>query len=157
MDDRQLAAQIAWSFHGMAYVWGGSDPIAGFDCSGMNVEIYKSVGRLPRKGDWSADGLYHYFEPQRVDTPRLGCMVFFKKPYAHKIHHVEFCLNSHLSIGSSGGGSTTGRPPKEPEEGASQTDWLEWRLDRILWILGDSGARQDAYIKVRPFGTRTDL
>jgi len=28
------------------YLWGGDDPLAGFDCSGFVIEILKSVGIL---------------------------------------------------------------------------------------------------------------
>lgn len=101
MDNRELCRRIAYEWLGRPYIWGGDDPIAGFDCSGFCIELLKSVGRLPRKGDWRAVQLYGMFPS--VPAPYLGCLVFWGDP----IHHVEFCLDGTLSIGASGGTSQT--------------------------------------------------
>lgn len=105
MNDLELAIKIAWEHLNTAYRWGGDDPIAGFDCSGFVIEILKSVGILPRKGDWTADGLYKLFA-HRQCRPQAGALVFWKNE-SGKMRHVEFCIDSKRTIGASGGGSKT--------------------------------------------------
>ena len=91
------------SFLGVPYLWGGDDP-SGFDCSGFCIEILKSVGILPRKGDWTASGLYERFKDLSMQEPREGCLVFWANQ-AGAVIHIEYCINDELSIGASGGGS----------------------------------------------------
>ena len=99
----RTAIKIAWELYGQPYRWGGDDPLAGFDCSGFVIEILKSVGVLPRKGDWTADGLYQSFASNTCN-PKPGALMF--RPNSNgKMIHVEFCLNEKLTIGASGGGS----------------------------------------------------
>ena len=50
---RSVATKVAWHYLGTPYIWGGDD-FSGFDCSGFVIEILKSVGILPRDGDWTA-------------------------------------------------------------------------------------------------------
>ena len=119
-----LAERVAWSLHGLPYRWGGSDTIEGFDCSGMCIEILKSVGILPRSGDWTAQGLFDMFHEKMRIEAQLGCLAFWHGSDPVKIIHVEFCLDSKHTMGASGGGSST------TSEAAA--------------------AAQDAYIKVRP-------
>lgn len=126
MDRRDTAFKVAWHYLGTPYIWGGDD-FSGFDCSGYVIEILKSVGILPHKGDWKAKGLYAKLIDRRRDLPYRGCLVFWER--GGEIVHVEFCLDDTLSIGASGGGSAT-----------------EDEVDSIL---------QNAYIKVRPFAPRT--
>lgn len=124
---RKIALQIAWTYLGTPYQWGGDDPMAGFDCSGYVIEVLKSVGILPRKGDWTAQNLWERFKDKRIVTPHEGCLVFWENHSGRAIH-VELCLNDTLSIGASGGGS--------------KTQDLQDAID------------QNAYIKVRPFRQR---
>jgi cell wall-associated NlpC family hydrolase len=123
----QIAERVAYSHLSRPYIWGGDNPLEGFDCSGFVIEILKSVGILPRAGDWTARGLYAHFQDVVTVTPQLGCLVFWGSP----IIHVEFCISSALSIGASGGRRTT--------------------VDEVAAI------QQDAYIKIRPFATRAGV
>jgi len=124
---RKIALKVAWHYLGTPYQWGGDD-FSAFDCSGFMIELLKSVGLLPRKGDWTAQGLYEYFENKRIIVPYEGCLVFWENHSGRAIH-VELCLNDTLSIGASGGGSKT-----------------QDRQDAI---------DQNAYIKIRPFRQRS--
>ena len=113
----RLAESLLWT----PYRWGGDDP-SGFDCSGLVVELLKSVG-IVAAGDWTADGLMQMFPPC-ADGPQDGDLVFFGQE--NVATHVEVVWSSTLglSIGASGGGSKTQ---------STQDAW-----------------DQNAYIKVRP-------
>lgn len=125
----RIATQVAWSFHGLPYRWGGNDPMAGFDCSGYVIEILKSVGLLPREGDWRARDLFEKYKMNQFSVAEEGMLVFWVNSKAVVIH-IEYCLNSYLAIGASGGGGST----------ITEQDAIE----------------QDAYIKVRPFKSRAN-
>ncbi len=66
---RELALDVWRAQLGKPYRWGGNDPLAGFDCSGLVIEGLKAAGVLPRVGDWSAAALY---ETALRDYPRLN-------------------------------------------------------------------------------------
>lgn len=102
MDAREVAMKTAWNYLGKPYLWGGDDPMAGFDCSGLVIECLKSAGKLERGGDWRARDLFGLF--LEVPEPYEGCLVFYGIP---DIVHVEICIDSVFSIGASGGGSKT--------------------------------------------------
>ena len=129
MTNVELATRVAWSFIGTAYRWGGDDPMAGFDCSGFVIEILKSVGKLPRVGDWSAAQLSEMFP--KTTVPHEGCLVFYSSTPGGHIIHVEYLIDDTRSIGASGGGSSTNTV--------------------------QDAINQDAYIKVRPFGGRQNI
>lgn len=63
---RRWLVTTALSYLGTPYIWGGDDP-SGFDCSGFVIECLKSVGLLSEKEDYTADGLYHLFNPPIAD------------------------------------------------------------------------------------------
>ena len=130
MELKDAAKDVAFSFLGKPYIWGGDNP-DGFDCSGFCIEILKSVGLLPRQGDWTAQGLWHKFQDFEVKRPHFGCLVFWTNKSGDKIIHVEMAISGHLAIGASGGGSRT--------------------TDR------KKAMTQGAYIKVRPYGSRKYL
>ncbi|MBW1778828.1 MAG: C40 family peptidase [Deltaproteobacteria bacterium] len=126
---REVALRVAWAFLGRPYIWGGDDPMAGFDCSGFVIEILKSVGLFPRRADTTAHGLHAMFSRAGMGKvvprdPYAGCLVFWQAEGSDRIRHVEMMINESLSIGASGGGSRT-----------------RSRQDAI---------RENAYIKVRP-------
>jgi len=130
-EKRDIASKIAWTYLGTPYVWGGDDPILGFDCSGFCIEILKSVGILPKTGDWTAQMLWDKFKEKEIDTSHAGCLVFWNNSSKTKIVHVEYAINDALSIGASGGGSAT--------------------------TSVSAAIAQNAYIKVRPFKSRRNI
>lgn len=98
---RYMAVWVAKSFHGKFYSWGGDDP-SGFDCSGLVIECLKSVGKLPRQFDTTAQGLYDMFA--KTTIPQMGVLAFWGNG---KVEHVEICIDDTLCMGASGGGSKT--------------------------------------------------
>lgn len=127
LSDRELALKLAWQMWGQPYRWGGDDPVAGFDCSGMVVEILKSTGQLPRDGDWTAQSLFDLFKYQIVVVARSGCLVFWGQDLK-SITHIEMMIDDFRTIGASGGGSRT--------------------------LTEQDAIRQNAYIKIRPLEGR---
>ena len=110
---------------GQPYVWGGNDPIYGFDCSGLVIEILKAVGVLPRIGDWTSEQLYLYFKNRETSRLRPGCLLFYVR--SHKIGHVEIVWRvigkTTLVIAAAGGGSKT----KTREDAAEQNAYVKVR------------------------------
>jgi hypothetical protein len=106
--ERELSLAIAWGFLGTFYTWGGDDP-SGFDCSGILVECSKAVGKLPRRSDFTAAGLYLRWKHLGIPAQNMrpGDVVFFGK--GGRVTHVEICVLAHpaLAIGASGGGKRT--------------------------------------------------
>lgn len=103
-DKIDLATMVMWAAWGRPYKWGGDDPMDGFDCSGVVIEALRSVGLLPRSGDWSAATLHGMFPA--VSTPQEGCLAFWAGSNG-MINHVAYCLDGEHCIEAGGGGSTT--------------------------------------------------
>lgn len=121
----------ALSFIGIPYLWGGNNPIEGFDCSGFVQELLASVGLDPI-GRQDAQELYEHFKKDlnHCETePSLGALAFFGKP--EKIIHVAFCLDNTRMVEAGGGNPSV--------------------------INLASAARNNAFVKIRPISHRRDL
>lgn len=69
---------IAQQYLGVPYVYGGSSPSEGFDCSGFTSYVFRQVGiYLPRSSGAQAASL------TRVSNPRPGDLVVFGSPVTH--------------------------------------------------------------------------
>ena len=115
------------------YRWGGDDPLAGFDCSGLVIEGLKAAGILPREGDWSAEQLANgvfreYARLADVRSFTRGSLLFWNRGAPARIGHVEIVWavvgGKVFTIGASGGGSA------------------ETSLERAI--------EENAYVKIRP-------
>lgn len=105
---RTVAVDLALSARGIPYIWGGSTPAEGFDCSGFIVWILQVVGALPT-GDFTAQHLAHL--TQLIDLPDLGQdqagdLAFYGEG-PDKVTHVMFSLGRARVIGAHGGMRTT--------------------------------------------------
>jgi cell wall-associated NlpC family hydrolase len=126
--ERNLLVEIAKSYHGTFYTWGGDDP-SGFDCSGLAIACLKSIGKLPRGGDWTAHDLSGRLT--KVDrSPRLADLVFWQNSIG-RIIHVEIMIDHVRAIGASGGGR-----------------FIKTKKDAIL---------HNAFIKIRPVASRPNV
>lgn len=123
----ELAVKYAWAHLGEPYRWAGDDPIQGFDCSGLVIEVLIAAGLLPHRYDTTAEGLHEKWEANTVPAAQAGCLVFWTNSLG-RISHVEMAIDEGHTIGASGGGAST-----TDEEAAAQ---------------------QNAFVKVRPIGYR---
>ncbi|WP_409367210.1 NlpC/P60 family protein [Lysinibacillus sp. 38-6] len=87
------AISTAKQFLGRAYVWGGSNPTTGFDCSGLVQWSYKQAGvSLPRTAS------QQYLATKRISASeaRVGDLVFFS--YGSGVAHVGIYLGNNTMI-----------------------------------------------------------
>nr|WP_315059716.1 NlpC/P60 family protein [uncultured Lysinibacillus sp.] len=93
------AITTAKQFLGRPYVWGGSNPSTGFDCSGLVQWSYKQAGvSLPRTAS------QQYLATQRISAgeARVGDLVFFS--YGSGVAHVGIYLGNNTMIDAQNNG-----------------------------------------------------
>lgn len=92
----------ALKYEGDPYVWGGSSPEVGFDCSGLMQYCFKKAGiSLPRTAE------EQYYATERIDEKdvQAGDLVFFSGTYAGKyITHVGIVTGKGQMFNSNNGG-----------------------------------------------------
>lgn len=82
---RKELIKTARRFIGVPYLWGGSSPEAGFDCSGLTMAVYQLNGLdLPRLSHEQ----YEAGVPVEEKNLRAGDLVFFSATGTGKISHV---------------------------------------------------------------------
>jgi len=121
--DQQIFLKVAWGFLGRPYIWGGDDPMRGFDCSGFVLECLKSIGLAGYNVDMTAEDIRQKFIARATKAALEGSLVFWLNDIG-KATHIEIAVSPDFSIGASGGGSATKTV--------------------------DDAIAQNAYIKVRP-------
>lgn len=89
---------------GLPYFWAGDDPLAGFDCSGLIVEVLQAHGLISRNRDYSAEGLRKKYDQYSVAEPYSGCLVLFIHPVELIAWHVAMAADKDFIIHASGGG-----------------------------------------------------
>lgn len=129
-----LLIAYAMSFQGIPYIWGGSNPIQGFDCSGYVQWVLKFAGLDPL-GDQGAAALHDHFEKQgssNVWGP--GALAFFG-PDGKRIEHVGFCISAYTMVHARGGDSTcTTRQIAMERSACVRADLIRYRPDLISVI-----------------------
>ncbi|MDT0109332.1 lysozyme family protein [Listeria booriae] len=92
----------ALTYQGNPYVWGGSNPNTGFDCSGLTSWTYRKAGiSLPRTAQ------EQYYASKRIDVgqAKAGDLVFFTGTYEGKyITHVGIYLGNGQMYNSNSSG-----------------------------------------------------
>lgn len=123
--------EYAKNFVGIPYVWGGGNPMEGFDCSGFVQWVFQGIGLDP-KGDQTAQGLYDYFikNGKSLSSPNKGAL-FFYGVSGKSISHVAIGIGDGYIIEAGGGDrSTTSK---------------------------DTACRVGACVRQRPYNHRKDL
>ena len=94
--------QIAYSYMGVPYVWGGTTP-SGFDCSGFTQHVFKKAGVfIPRL----ADAQCYYGKPVSAKDLQVGDLVFFETYTAGPSHCGIYVGNGKFIEASSSRGIT---------------------------------------------------
>lgn len=88
------AVQLAERYLGIRYVWGGSTPGEGFDCSGFVKYVYGQIGiALPHYAAWQWNETVHV-DPSQLEP---GDLVFFE-PRADGPGHVGMYVGNGIFI-----------------------------------------------------------
>lgn len=133
---RHALLNLTLKLLGIPYIWGGSSPSVGFDCSGFAIWILQIFDVLP-SGDWTADALSDLFYP--ATSPKVGDLVFYG-PSSDAITHVMLYAGESselgpIVIGASGGGHECTTAEAARKIGAQvKIKPLDYRSDRRLIV-----------------------
>lgn len=161
--NRRLAVRYAWAHLNQPYRWGGDDPIEGFDCSGLVVEILTAVGIFPHRYDATAGGIYAELERrgcQRLESPQAGAVIVYYDKSGACVH-TEIAIDQLHTLGASGGGSAT----QDAEDAAEQNAFVKIRpwnyrgqAAKIIDPFSQGGpAMKSAKIKVKAKAAAGDI
>lgn len=119
------------------YQWGGDDPIGGFDCSGLVLELLKASGEMKLSTPkMSAQMIYDHYSQMGNYRIAAGSLSFYG-PDVHHIYHIGFCVDSNLMIEAGGGDAST----VDDQRAIAQNAFVRVRPIR---------ARKDFLVAIRP-------
>lgn len=107
MTKKGLFIKNCAQYIGVPYIWGGSNPAIGLDCSGY-AQLVLEPYRLDPKGDQTADGLMNYFSSTNkgleinLGRQQLGDLLFFGND--DKATHIAIYAFEGLMFEAGGGG-----------------------------------------------------
>lgn len=98
---RESLVKTAKDFLGVPYLWGGTSPDDGFDCSGLTMTVYQLNGlNLPRHSRTQFDvGI-----PVNRENLQKGDLVFFSEKDGNRISHVGIFIGNNQFIHASSQG-----------------------------------------------------
>lgn len=103
--NKDLLVQYAIKHVGLPYIWGGDDPILGFDCSGWTQE-FLAAGGIKLSSDHTADMLYRKFLKEGKPSTGEACALAFYGS-VNKVTHVATLVSPELIVEAGGGGSAS--------------------------------------------------
>lgn len=117
-------------FVGTPYIWGGNNPLKGFDCSGLICEGLRSIGAI--KADLGSQELFNHFKGKVGVRSQLarGSLLFFGASQ-NQISHIAMALDDKIMIEAGGG-------------------------DRTCLTINDALIK-NAFVRIRPINNRSDL
>ncbi len=132
----QILYDTALSTLNIPYRIGGSNPMAGFDCSGLVIYILQSAGVLDHGQDMTAQGLFDWFSRKGyVNKTGFGALAFYGKS-AKEITHVGFQIdNSRMVHAGSGDFSTNTLETAIKQSAFVKVSPVYYRTDYIASIL----------------------
>lgn len=94
--------QLALSLVHKPYLWGGQNPLTGFDCSGLVVYLLRAARLINVHADYTAFGLFELLKRWECTTERkLGAVAFYGESM-NLIKHCAFCLDDKWCIEARG-------------------------------------------------------
>ena len=128
------------------YYWAGDD-FSAIDCSGLIMEVLKSIGRFGERRDLTADGLLHLYEHNAAQKPYKGCLIFWLDKKNGKAKHVAMMIDDRFLIHAAGGG----KPVLKYEDIIAKypilVQYPPWLLQ--AQIREEEARRLNAYVKQR--------
>lgn len=100
-DAYQLILNEMLKYQGWSYVWGGSNPTTGFDCSGLMQWAYRKAGiNLPR----TSYEQYKASQPISKNDLQPGDLIFFKTADYNPVTHVGMYVGNGKMFNSNNSG-----------------------------------------------------
>lgn len=84
------------------YVWGGTGPMSGWDCSQFAHMVYKHFGLHPAGLDETADGLWHRYRSWRTQLPQKAGLAFWQQQQGNRMVHVGIISGERFVANDSG-------------------------------------------------------
>lgn len=104
---RKIVIWRAFSLIDTPYIWGGNDPMQGFDCSGLGHEVLQTAGLEERGFDSTAHDIYLYYLSQNrikeIEDRLPGDLVFWLKDSIAT--HMAILVSRNFIVHAGSGGS----------------------------------------------------
>lgn len=133
-----LLTREAFQYIGIPYKWGGSNPMEGFDCSGLIQWLLKSVGMDP-PGDQTAQALFDHFQGKGnfIHPGKAGALCFYGASIA-SITHIAIMISPYQVIEAGGGDHTTvSQAVAEKQSACVRVRHIDARKDLVAKIMPD--------------------
>lgn len=125
--------EYARAFIGTPYIYGGDNPIIGFDCSGLVSEVHRAFGLIGYRDRFTSQYFYEKyaakFIPRTQGHIQRNDILFFGRE--GKVKHVAIAYNSDNMIEAGGGD--------------------EYTIDT------SAAGKNDAFVRIRPISNRVDF